>query len=240
MVSAGRSAVTQVITPDTIGLRDGRILHLSGVEFPDLHQPDGPGPLAQTAKRVVTDLLLGHDVRLYQTQDKTLGRVNRMEHIIAQLERADGEVWVQGTLLVLGLARMKTGLRNRDMAGQMRLLEDFARQNKDGLWALSGYSILRAKSSPKNSINHYGVVEGTVRNVSTTKTNTYINFGEDWKTDFTIVLPSSSRRAFVKSGIDPLQWNTRTLRVRGWLEFHNGPSIEIDHPEQVEVLDENP
>jgi hypothetical protein len=29
----------------------------------------------------------------------------------------------------------------------------------------------------------------------------------------------------------------RRFRVRGWLEFFNGPMIEISHPGQVEVVE---
>jgi hypothetical protein len=28
----------------------------------------------------------------------------------------------------------------------------------------------------------------------------------------------------------------REIRVRGWLEFYNGPMIEATHPEQIELL----
>ena len=66
----------------------------------------------------------------------------------------------------------------------------------------------------------------------------YLNFGEDWRSDFTIALDARTRRLFEAEAIDLKAYEGRRLRVRGWLKSRNGPMIEVTHPEQIELLEE--
>jgi hypothetical protein len=36
--------------------------------------------------------------------------------------------------------------------------------------------------------------------------------------------------------LDPLRLADALVRVRGWVDSHDGPRIEVTHPEQIEVL----
>ena len=236
MTAEGRFTVNQIIAPNVVSLSDGRIITLTGMNFPDLWHKDGVGPYAQTAKRVVTDMLLGQDVRVFRTKNKKRGRINRMGHHIAHLERASDGAWVQGSLMLLGLARTQTSTENADMAEQMLALEAEARKVKSGLWADPAYALFTPKELGKTTLNRFQVVQGRIRSVSQSQNRIYLNFGENWREDFTVTIQYSSRKAFTKAGIDPLQWNDATIRVRGWLEFYNGPNLELTHPAQVEVI----
>jgi len=64
----------------------------------------------------------------------------------------------------------------------------------------------------------------------------YLNFGKNWRDDFTVSIAPENKRVFSKQSINPLEWNGKILRVRGWVEDYNGAYIEIDHPQAVEVL----
>ncbi len=66
----------------------------------------------------------------------------------------------------------------------------------------------------------------------------YLNFGDDWRTDFTISIAPKSVRLFKAAGIELGTYEGRSVRVRGWLKSFNGPMIEATHPEQIEVLGE--
>jgi hypothetical protein len=65
----------------------------------------------------------------------------------------------------------------------------------------------------------------------------YLNFGADWKQDFTVTLAPAVRRLFEAEGHDPRAYEGRRIRVRGWLKSFNGPMIEATHPEQIELLE---
>lgn len=231
----GTARVMQVISPYNLLLDDGRVVRLSGLEFPDF-DVDNPGLLATTARDILKDMLEGQTVTLYQTRGKDWGRVNVMGHTLAHLVRQKDGLWVQGALLRLGLARVETSLRNPEMAADMLDSEQDARAGNDGLWPT--YPV-RTPEETSSHLNSFQIVQGRVLSAALKNNTIYLNFGPDWKTDFTAVIAAESRRAFTRAGLDPLQWRGHTLRVRGWLEDHNGPSLTLTHAESVEILDQN-
>ncbi len=228
--------VQQVIDPFTVQLDDKRIIRLSGIDYPD-YNPNMPGPLSTMAVKVLKDLLEDKTVNVYQTVDAEWGRSNRMGQQLAHLELQRGGIWVQGTLIMLGLARVMTDERTAEMSEQMYLLEQLARAEKNGIWALDSYKIL----APADAAAHTGsiaIVQGKVLSTAMKQNNIYINFGDDWKKDFTVTILPANRRRFFDRNIDPLKWNNQTIRVRGWIGNFNGPYIEATHPEQIEIAPE--
>ena len=242
MRSSGISRVVEVINPMTIKLKDGRMISLAGLDYPDLDFYD-PGELAVTAQKVLEDFLIDKKVIVYQTPQSDRGRMNRMGHHIAHLARFDDDdtndessaVWVEGLMLSLGLARVRTTKYNRQMAAQMQKLENDARALNLGLWDMKSYAILTPEEATKH-IGSYQIVEGTIQNVGMHKNNLYINFGNNWRKDFTLGISGTTLRSFSKEKIDPHKWNGLKVRVRGWIESYNGPFIEINHPERIELL----
>ncbi len=71
------------------------------------------------------------------------------------------------------------------------------------------------------------------------KNTIYLNFGDNWRTDFTIEIPSNAKRRFSKAGLDPLQWGNTRVRVRGWIDSYNGPIVKVEHPEAIQILSES-
>ena len=230
--------VEQVIDPLTVKLRDGRIIHLTGLDYPD-YDPYKPGPFSVTALNVLRDFLKNQIVKVSRTKGSKTGRITRMGHEIAHVTRAGDDIWVQGMMIGLGLARVRTEKDNPEMSAEMYRLEQAARSEKVGIWELSAYAI----SSPEGAaarVGSFQIVEGRVKSVGMRNNTTYLNFGNNWKKDFTVVLSAQSRRDFLKLGINPMDWNGQAMRVRGWVGFFNGPVIDIDHPEAIELLDKEP
>ena len=86
-------------------------------------------------------------------------------------------------------------------------------------------------------LNSVQIVEGTPVKLEHLRDRTFLNFGMDYATDFTLTISARDRKLF-----DPLPWRLedligRRLRIRGWLELRGGPLIEITYPEQIEVLE---
>ena len=65
----------------------------------------------------------------------------------------------------------------------------------------------------------------------------FLNFGDNWRTDFTIRLDRRIARQFRRAGLTADSYDGRRVRVRGWLKNWNGPMIEASHPEQIEILE---
>ncbi len=230
----GTAKVIEIVNPLTVKLEDGRSIHLAGLDYPDLDFYE-PGDLSVTAVKILDDFLKNKHVRIYQTKDAKIGRTNRMGQYIAHLARTDNEVWVQGLMLKLGVARVRTTQNNTEMGLQMLALEDEARQIKAGMWEMEQFQVLSPELASKH-IGSYQTVEGTIKTVSKRKNTLFLNFGHNWRDDFTVGITTQNLKSFSKQNIDPQQWSGKPVRVRGWLESYNGPYINVDHAEQFEML----
>ena len=82
----------------------------------------------------------------------------------------------------------------------------------------------------------FQLIEGRVLDAAKVKGTVYLNFGADWRTDFTISIPREALKLFEVDGVDPLSLIGESVRVRGWLIKRNGPMIRATHPEQIELL----
>ena len=148
------------------------------------------------------------------------------------------ETWIQGELLRLGLARVYSFPDNRSRVSEMLALERDARQAQRGIWALPYYAIRNSDVDTLNDqLGTFQLIEGRTVDAADVKGNVYLNFGSDWRTDFTISISKKSRRLFDKASLDPAAWTGRSFRVRGWLTKRNGLMIRATHPEQIELLD---
>ena len=230
----GASAVVQeVIDGDTVVLDDGRQVRLVGIQAPKL--PLGRAdfekwPLADEAKAALSDLVLGRRVTLgYGGQ-----RQDRWGRALAHLFTDDGH-WVQGSLLELGLARVYSFADNRSLVGRMLAAEEIARRTGQGIWRHPFYAILDTKAAPDHT-GRFALVEGRVLETAIVRGRAYLNFDEDYRTDFTITIARQDLQSFADSGIAPQDYAGRRIRVRGWLRWNNGPMIDVTHPEQIEVL----
>ena len=231
----GKTAVvTEVVDGDTVTLDDGRAVRLVGIQSPKLslgRARVADQPLAKEAKGVLEELVLGQRVTLFfggATGDRH-GR--HLAHL-----RRDDDLWIQGELLRRGLARVYSFPDNRAEVAAMLGIEDEARQARRGIWRLD-YFRVRDAGDAGRFIGRFELVVGKVMSAATANGRTYLNFGADWKQDFTATISPRDRTSFRSGGIDPLTWDGRAIRVRGWIKSLNGPMIEVTHPEQVEVLD---
>ena len=96
---------------------------------------------------------------------------------------------------------------------------------------------MRRADGPEIPSDRFELVEGRVLDVATVRNRTYVNFGDDWRSDFTLNLASSARKLFEREGFDLEGLEGRRVRARGWIKFYNGPMIDITHPEQIEILE---
>ena len=231
----GHATVVEVVDGDTVVLDDGRQVRLVGIQAPKL--PLGrrnfrKWPLADAARAGLEALVLNRAV--------TLGyggrQMDRHGRALAHLVLDDGH-WVQGALLAQGLARVYSFADNRALVAEMLSREAAARDAKLGIWGNSWYAI----RDPDETARHLGtfqLVEGRVLDAAEVRGTVYLNFGEDWRDDFTVMLRAAAVKLFREAGRDPLALEGVRIRVRGWLDNRNGPMIEASHPEQIEILGE--
>lgn len=240
LADGGRAVVASVVDGDTVVLADGRQVRLPGLQAPKIALGRAgftDWPLGAESKAALAALVAGRTVTLRYGG----AREDRHGRVLAQLYRDDGEkdagTWVQGEMLRLGMARLYTFPDNRALAADMREREREARAAHRGIWADPFYAV-RTPEQADRDIGTFQVVAGRVADVAVVKGVAYINFGADWRTDFTVRIDKPALKLFKAANRDPTAWAGRRVEVRGWLAKRNGPMIAASHPEQIDLLDD--
>lgn len=233
-------AVVRVLDGETLALDDGSQVRLIGALAPralDAGADEGTWPLAEAAKSALEELSLGRSVELGFAGRRT----DRYGRLMAQVfvRTDDKRLWLQGEMLRQGHARAYALPGSSDCLDDLVAAEKQAREARLGLWGHASYQIrpanrhwelLRFRST-------YQLVEGEVLATADVRGRIYLNFGEDWRQDFTITVQPSNRRQFAEAGMDLLALKSRRVLVRGWIERRGGPLIEVYHPAQLEILE---
>lgn len=228
--------VDKVIDGLTILLKDKTIIRLASLDIPDFNDRQN-APIAEEAQNHLNTLLPeGTEIMIYQTRMAKKGRVNRMNHQLVHIVTKKEPQWINGFLLAHGLTRVYTTPNAPEMSAQMLNIENEARKAKRGLWAEgSVYQVLTPETASQ-AMGKLAVIEGVVAKTASVRNNIYLNFGQNWKTDFTIMIPSALRKKLAQNGIDPLGLAHQKIRVRGYLREYNGPLIELEAIEHLEVM----
>lgn len=244
--------VTNVIDGDTLVLEDGREVRLTGIQAPKL--PLGrPNfeiwPFAEEARGAVMDLALGKRALLRFGG----ARMDRHKRVLAQVfvAREDGGLdWLQKEMLGRGLARVYTFSDNRACSEELLEAERVARGEALAIWANDFYAIRDAADVPTllERVGRFELVEGRVVSAALVRGRLYLNFGDDYRKDFTVTVQERDVKLFrteepwasILGGTEATDVSAlagRDVRVRGWLDRYNGPGMEATHPEQIEFAD---
>lgn len=232
LVREGQGVVQEVTDGDTVILDGGIIVRLAGIQAPKL--PLGrrnfpTWPLAHEARAALQALTRNESVELAYGGART----DRHRRVLAQLYRHADGMWIQGEMLRLGMARVYTFSDNRSLASEMLALERAARAAGRGIWAQRFYQV-RAPLELNQHLESFQLVEGKILKSAKISDTIFLNFGEDYKVDFTVVIERRDWPRFPPTITADL--TGRTVRVRGWLQYWNGPMLRASHPEQIEVL----
>lgn len=234
--------VVEVVDGDTVVLAGGRQVRMVGIQAPKL--PLGrknfkTWPLAAEAKVALQSMVDDGPVTLWSGGAKG----DRHGRVLAHLKKVD-ETWLQEEMLRAGMARVYSFADNRAALAPLYAAERAARAAGKGIWANPYYRILAAGEVTEATLatqSGFLLVEGVVARVTHRGRSTYIDFGVDWRTDFSARVLSKYRRNFGvneetgKIALDRLVG--ARVRVRGWAYPRNGIMIDIDHPEAIEFLD---
>ena len=181
----------------------------------------------------------GTEVRLVgiQAPELALGRAGFKPWPLAEQAKQGLEALALGKMLTLYYGGRKKDRYGRALAHLLRA---------DGLW-LQGellaagmarvYSFRDNRRLIAEMLGSFQLVEGPVVGAAIVRRRGYLNFGADWKSDFTISIAPGDRKLFGPGGEDTTALEGRTVRVRGWIKSYNGAMIEATHPVQIEVFE---
>lgn len=224
--------VAEVKDGKSLVLDTGKTVRLVNLYAPKIAYKEGmvTQPLAEEAKAHLQSLVEGKQLRLEFATTKE----DRYGRYLAQLYTKDG-TWVQGEMVSAGMAMVYSFPDNVAQVPKLLQLEQDARAAKRGIWALPDYAVLRADEAEKG-MEQFRLVEGVVQAVADVRGALYINFGENWREDFTLYIAKKNRTRFesVFPALERLEG--KRMLARGWIFFKNGAMIELTHPEQVKLL----
>lgn len=211
-------------------LTDGRAMKLEGIRLPAGSQDHAPGVYVDRAFSMLNGLLHREPLTLTAIPPKE----DRYDRVRGQLFNGNG-VWLQEALLKAGLARVAIAPDRTECASDLFAAEASARAARVGLWADPAYAI-RTPETVGRDVGTFQVVEGRVLNAELKNGRAYLNFGADWRTDFTVTVDPDDMPNFRNLGVDPRSYVGQTIRVRGLVQSLNGPEIEVANPQSIEIV----
>lgn len=224
--------VAQVIDGDTFITQQGKHVRLLGINTPETAKQNLPAqPGAAQAKKFTQNLIENKTLTLQFGERKK----DKYKRLLAHAYLPDG-TWVNGALVENGLAHVYSFKDNRTHLPALQKKERQARAEKKGIWAYPRWQVLQANQPfPDNVIGHFNLVEGVVQNVVNNKKTTYLNFGTNWRTDFTVEIRPQDKHNF--KGVDYANYKNQKVLVRGFLKPVNGVLVTATHPEQIEKIE---
>lgn len=219
--STERTQVVYVYDGDTVKLKDGRRLRLIGINTPEVsHKGQPVQPLAEAARTALQDLLDSHNGTLllqYGQQDH-----DHYGRLLAHSFLEDGGN-VAVSLLQQGLATTLVVPPNTWGTSCYQTIENEARHDRKGLWALAGYQPQQAQTLPLDS-RGFRIVQGRVSELRNSRYTVWIDI------DGPLVLQISKKDLDYFDSLEALVG--QQIEARGWIkqDRDNGLRMKIRHP----------
>lgn len=235
--------VSSILDGDTLYFEDGLKVRLAAMQAPKL--PLGrkgfkAWPMGEEAKAALTALTQKRRVQLFyggETRDRYGRALAQVYTLNAAGER---DLWVQEEMVRFGLARVYTWPDTWQDSEALYAAERKARDSKRGIWGDPYYAVRSPEPNMlAQDVDSFQLVEGIITSAADVRGTIYLNFGADYKTDFTIVVAKKNRRNLERAGLDPMSLEGAKVRIRGWIELQNGPMIWLDDPHRLEILSDD-
>lgn len=204
-----------------VGLADGRILRLAGLDV---------GKAGGEAKARLSEAWAGREAEAAILAPKP----DRWGRFPADLGAPDAPS-AAIDLIGRGLARVRPEFETRACEPERLSAESAARASSRGLWN-EPESVIDAGDTDALAAadGRFAIVEGVVRRVGGGRSRVYLDFGP--RRTFTVTIAKKAGPAFQRRGIALSDLAGSAIRVRGVLENRFGPRMEIADPWMIERL----
>lgn len=237
-VDGGSYDVQRVTDGETLLLEGGTEVRLVGaLAWSSNIEASRDGATQQTSMRALERLVRERSVRLRYDgrQRDRYGRA--LAQVYVGAEGAGEDIWLQESLIRDGYARAYALPNNASCFKTLLAAEEEARAAKRGLWNVETYRVRSANDveAMLRLTGQFVIVEGRVANTARTQKTTYINFGADWRHDFTASLANTAVDRDSNGAQTIASLTGKTVRVRGWIERRNGPMVTLVSVDEIEV-----
>jgi micrococcal nuclease len=119
--------------------------------------------------------------------------------------------------------------------------ERVARLGRIGLWGEPEYAIRSSNDLSLGDRNGlYALVEGRVVTVGHGTRMIFLDFGRNFRRDFTVMVAPEVTDLLKAEGRDPDAFAGRRVIVRGTIEESGGPAIRLNDPAEIEWIGDGP
>ncbi|WP_053005621.1 thermonuclease family protein [Kiloniella spongiae] len=228
-----RVKVTAITTAHHLRLADDTTIKLAGLLLPTQQDCERLAVVCPVVEQLTSYLATTLDQQQIYIASNTLN-LDRNDRLLAQVKNKESN-WIQKGILQQGYGRVITTTAHPTDLKEMLRIEDQARVAQKGIWHLKAFQVLKTDNL-NTKTDRFQIIEGTIQKTAEVRGTVYLNFGQDWRKDFTIKLEKNHRTSFVNKGKNLLEMVGKRVRIRGWLFWENGPMISLYTPEQLEFL----
>jgi len=204
----GEARVAAVPDAATLVLDTGLEVRLAALEPPRRAQGRlAAEPFYEEARAALEALTLGRAVRLEipEGQPERDRWARAPARVVLTGGDSDlGDVAVNREMVARGLARVRPEYETDAEARALLALEAAARAAERGLWASPFFAVRPAEAVTLSSAGSFQIVEGVVVEAAAVRRWLYLNFGPDWRTDFTAGAPPEFSGAFDADALQAL------------------------------------
>jgi micrococcal nuclease len=216
------ATVLRIYDGDTVKLKDGRKIRLTGIDTPELGRNNRPTQAyASKAKNALIKLLKQSDNKIGLSFG--VERHDKYKRTLAHLYLPDGSS-IQAFLLRNGFATAFTTPPNDHFTDCYQTAELKARNSHRGIWSLNKYKVKRINQLT-SSDKGFRRVEGKVTSISQSKKAFWITLQGNLK----IRIANKDLLYFDKHSLNQLK--NKNIRIRGWLHPRKkGYFMALRHP----------
>jgi micrococcal nuclease len=227
--------VRYVIDGDTIILSNNQHVRYIGIDTPETMRKTetgfeyDPKPFGEEAKEFNRRLVEGRIVRL----EFDMVKKDKYGRLLAYCFVDDK--FVNAELLKNGLAMLFTMVPNIKYVDLLVKSQEVARENGLNLWRPANIIPIAEATA---HLGELATVEGRVLKVKKTNAAVYLNFGQDYRTDFSVVIFKDNFHLFNEQKIEFTNYyQGKTVRVSGLIKEYHGPEVIVRHPSQIEIIE---
>ncbi len=115
--------------------------------------------------------------------------------------------------------------------------EDIIWRDKNYTDTLIGHEKSTLKIWDANSLNipcnQFIHISGVIHKITIQKKRVFINFSQNWKEDFSLIIPKKVWKKFYRNTLS----KNNKIFVRGFCEKYYGPMIKVHYKNQIKKLD---
>lgn len=230
---AGQSVAAGPGADGSLTLSDGGRLVLSGIAVPTRLSPV-PG-LAEAGGVAAAEVLEGRFIAIGTAGHDRFGRATGSAALLP--DHAEEAAQDLATALIAAGAGYAVPEGPAACISARLAAETEARAARRGIWAVPG-AMAQAGDEAALGLRAglYAVAEGRISAAGATRDRVFLNFGERWREDFTVIMDRDDFSIIFGDGLDLALLRGTLVRVRGVVREDGGPAIFVTTAGSIERI----